>query len=366
MTVILSVWDGINPIHTLSDVLLSVDGESEQQVNLPHLPSLVNVKAGSATLAGFSQKTVTLGNSTVVWAGRVVVATAIMKEFFARSNGGTEYVALSDVIRSLHLTDGERSEVGLLTFFCDRPGNVLTCGHNATNYDVNLGTGALGRLATVGSGTWDLIENYNATRIRPVEYSLPVDIIHRMALRTVEPFLNNSESFHYLYGSWFELSVHREVSFHKLPTAFKFWYRPSATEPFEENGPLVFSNYVNEDLYLTTVVRDRDTSLFKTIHVADPLGRGRPSINSIHEIPSEALTFQPQLFFQVLLTGQENGMSQLSVAPFFLEGDPLISVSKPTSGKDNRIDVSIDPSLLKFIESIEGEVDLEVDTRLYT
>lgn len=366
MTIILSTWDGKNPIHLLSDVLLSAEGDLERSITLPHLPLNTRLQAGGSTLVGLAQKTIIFGSTTCLWAGRAVVAQTIIKELFARSKGGTRYVALSELIQGLDLLEEEKSDVGLLTFFCDRPNNVVTCGHGIYNYDVSLGDGTVGRIATVGSGFWDFLENYQASRRKPIDYSLPIDMIHRMATRTIEPFLNSNESFDFLYGSWFELSIHSEQTFRKLPIAFKFWYRPARDAPFQRNGPLVYSNYFEDDLFITTVVTTSAAALSRTIQIPDFLGRARPSDVSSSGIPDEALLFHPELFIHVLLTGHGGGKAKARLAPFFVDGDPLVTVTKQSSLEGNLVDVAIHSSLEDFINGLDDEVDLDVDPRPFS
>lgn len=369
MTVILSVWDNKHPIHLLSDVLLSIEGNLDKSIALPHLPAGAQKKTfGAYTLSGTAQKTVNYGRTSFLWADRRDIATTVLHEHFAQSEGGTKYVPLSAVINSLDLTVDGRDNVGILTMFCDRPGNVVTCGHNVNHYDVPLGDGNVGKIATIGSGSWDLLENYQATRNRAVTYSLPIDIIHRLAVRTMEPFLNEEESFHHLYGSWFEISRHHDMRFRKIPTAFKFWYRSTATSKLEMIGPLVYSSYVEEDLYITTTMAGPvgGNSDFQTLRIPDPLRRSVVPQTASSETPDQALSFAPELFVQVVVTGQPNGKASVRVRPYFIEGDPLLKVSKVKILGVDRVRAEVSEELYEFMNNMTDEAELTVDPRPFS
>ena len=353
VTVILSIWTNTNSVYLLSDVLLSAEGDFEETISLPHLVMDAKVTAGGSTLVDLAQKTVIQNKTAFVYAGLVSVAEKIMREFFSRSEHGKKYVALGEVIHSLALTDQQKSEVGILTFFYDQPGNVKTCGHNMFTLTVTQSGTPLGKIHSVGSGMKQFLLEASPNS-EPYDYSLPIDIIHRLCLKTIEPFLGNTATFEHFYGAWFELSVHKDGSFRKIPAAFKFWHRNLDTETFNEHGPLVYSTYVAENLFITTVGQlGSDSSSFRCIPVPDPLCR--TPIDSSAGPPDQIFSFAPELFVHVLLTGKPGATVDLRVCPFFVDGDPLITLSRDCAAQGDIMKVCLSGELTQLIHAMSGK-----------
>lgn len=363
MTIILSISDEINPVHLLSDILLSIEGAHDIKVNLPHLIESEITPAGASTVADLAQKTILLGRTAALFAGDVGTAHEVLGEFFRRTNGGEEFVALGELIRSMGLSAEQRSSVALMTFYCKDNNNITTCGHNIFNtYKVEIGKGQFGQIQTVGSGSDDFVHNYQATRNEgiDVKYELYIDIIHRLLMRTIEPFLGIGETFQSQYGSWFELSVFMGDVFEKLPIALKFWTKKQGEDTYDESGPLLYSNYIKHDLFITTVRYDAIESQCNVIRVKDFLDRGSEIDAWSRQQLCAALDFSPKIFAQVLV--DETGSNRtLRVCPYFIYGDPLVSI-KRTPKADGTIaaKVTIDEKLKALVNGQKGEAELSI------
>ncbi|MEM8919320.1 MAG: hypothetical protein AAGE37_10715 [Pseudomonadota bacterium] len=366
MTIILAIADSKYPIHLVSDILLSARGDHDIKVPLPHLMDAEKTTTGSHTIAGLAQKTIVLGRTSALFAGDVETAYKILKKFFYRTNGGEDYVALNELVNSMSLTENERSSVAIMTFYCkDKEHNLTTCGYNIQKaYDVGPNA-EFGKIQTVGSGSDDFVLSYVAERNEgvDVEYRLYEDIIHRVIIRTIEPFLGNTETFEELYGAWFEASIFMGDTFEKMPIAIKFWFKESGDDSYNEYGPLIHSQYVQDDLFISTVRSNSHESQCNIIRVRDFFGRSSEIDSWSLQQLCDALEFNPRIFVQVLL---EKAGSELvvRVCPYFIiDGDPLVSIQR-TVNADGTIaaKVTIDQQLKALVNSRTGEADLTVNS----
>lgn len=266
----------------------------------------------------------------------------------------------------MSLTENERSSVAIMTFYCkDKEHNLTTCGYNIQKaYDVGPNA-EFGKIQTVGSGSDDFVLSYVAERNEgvDVEYRLYEDIIHRVIIRTIEPFLGNTETFEELYGAWFEASIFMGDTFEKMPIAIKFWFKESGDDSYNEYGPLIHSQYVQDDLFISTVRSNSHESQCNIIRVRDFFGRSSEIDSWSLQQLCDALEFNPRIFVQVLL---EKAGSELvvRVCPYFIiDGDPLVSIQR-TVNADGTIaaKVTIDQQLKALVNSRTGEADLTVNS----
>lgn len=360
MTIILTISDEKNPVHLVSDILLSAEGDFDIKVKLPHLTDAEVTQAGASTIAGLAQKTIVLGRTSALFAGDVETAYQILEEFFSRTNGGEDYIALNDLIDSMNLSEKKRLSVAIMTFYCKDENNITTCGFNVFNTYKVGSSGQFGQIQTVGSGSDDFVLNYQATRNEgvDVEYELYIDIIHRIIVRTIEPFLGNSDIFEYLYGAWFELSVFMGDTFEKLPMAMKFWHKMPGDEFYDEFGPLIYAQYVEEDLFVTTVRSSPHQAHCNIIRVEDFFRRGSEIDSWSPQQLCDALDFNPRIFVQVLVEEAGSHLN-LRVCPYFIYGDPLISIER-AANPDGTITakVTIDEQVKALVNSRTGEAEL--------
>lgn len=363
MTLILSAHGNTTPIHFVSDTLISSKALSSE-IGLPHEPTRKIRKFGSYSIVGLAQKTIIFGNTIFQWSGRHLTALRALNAFFRESREGMNYVPVGEVIKSLDLLPHESEEISVLVHFCDRPENVVQGAHWISRYDVSDKSKKLGTFFTSGTGSWDFIENFRSYTLSVDLDNLIVPTLHRLAMRTVEPFFQDERSLNSLYGGWFELSRHRDRSFEKQPIAFKFWPKLSSETRFSPHrGPLIFSNYIENDLFIFSLRHDHDHTFSQDIfQVACPLGRGRTLAAWSRQQFADAISFRPTIFFHVLYDIGPSTISNVRILPFYLNGDPLIDLRYEVS-PDGRLQPWLDyrDELTEFINSDFGPAEFQVD-----
>lgn len=320
MTIILSVHEDHVPIYLMSDVLVSVERLMDYPVLLPHSTIERGVVSDAGSVVGLVQKTAIAGRTAMMWSGTKVVAELVFKRLLEMSDWGNVYTPLDDVLDSLSLNESERSSVSLQTLFCNGPNKLISCGHHMLQWQDPARTKSNARVVSAGSGSWDFLVNAEYER-RPTDHPLVYDLIHRAAMRTIEPFLGDKRIFHYLYGGWFETAAVDNERFHKLKTAIKFWVRSPDSSDYNEGGPMIFSDYQDHELILRIFGLSSQGKTIRVMRIPDILARTRLTTEQLEK---KQVDFSPDLFIHVLMDQDGNHISNLKLCPYFVRGDTLM------------------------------------------
>lgn len=354
MTIILAAQDQRNPIHLLSDLVLSSPSKYSQKVWLPHRQLPHKHEFGDTSISFLAQKTIIFGRTTFQWAGRQTIAKAVFSQFYEATRGGELFAPLSESVSSLNLLDVESSSVSYLTYYCKPDGGLISNGHKMKSYSPKSDNTL--RVIAAGSGCWDFLENYHVNVRSDIRYPLYIDVLHRLAARFVEPWFFEEKTLHMKYGSWFELSRHVGSTFVKIPLAFKFWIKERKGGCFSEHGPLVFSQYLGHDLVICAAYHNQRTreARLTTAFVSDPLQRSGLNLRTHHAYVLDNLNFQPSIFIHIKADVSSGTGVDLRIAPYFVDADPLVKLIRTQMELTAPWIVEYDPGLLAMINQDDG------------
>jgi hypothetical protein len=182
-----------------------------------------------------------------------------------------------------------------------------------------------GVLFSAGSGEWDIVNDtvvtgpeHHIEEVRFVSDALSRGLSHIAA----EP--GSADRYGLSYGGWMEIAWAETDTFRKLPYAAKYWTIMENGELFL-HGPLVFSFYVGDDLFICRMLFDGaqhapSTSFWR---VPDPLGRTIAS-SKPNDVP-----FEP-VFTAHHLSDKRTGEFGMIIRP---PGEPSGIEMKMTNGK---------------------------------
>lgn len=357
LTLILAIEDKNIPLHILSDVLLTGSSKHAQNALLPHIRKPKKFIYGDRSIAALVQKTVLIENTAFAWAGRSIVARSVFRSFLDKSKGGKFYTPLTPIIEELNLTDEEMSSISIITYHYNN-NKITSNGYNMETYQKE---GSQSKILASGTGTWDFLENYHTRVAKNAKIDALQDVVQRMAVRFAEPWVFEEKTLNMAYGSWFELTQAVNGVFKKIPIAYKFWTKTPQNVVFSPYGPLVFSNYYENDMMIFSAHHDfeNEKASISSLLLGDLAGRSRSSPACIRKKAFSEMNFSPELFIHILLQYHE-GKAKMQILPFFITGDPLVRFSHVKNSDFDKFDITYDKELIDMINTPSNFIEVEV------
>lgn len=359
MTLILAAHDPHNPLHLISDVVLSSPNQFAGEVWLPHHQMPERYEFGDTSISFLAQKTIIFGRTLFQWAGRQSIAQAVFRNFFKLTKGGMVDAPLSEAVRALDLLPHEASSVAYNTYFCKPSGGLSNNGYNMYTYIPSDGNE---KVLVAGSGRYDFVEDFHVKVKTDLQYPLYINVLHRLAGRFIEPWLFEDKTLQMKYGGWFEVSRYNGPNFVKLPSAFKLWTKTVKGGVFSPYAPLIFSQYLGDDLILCAAYHNKQDSEanLTTAFISDPLQRSGVTRNTHHNYTLDNLAFNPSIFFHAKIDFTYHGEARVQILPFFIEGDPLVRLERTSSSLNAPWNVRYDDELISLIANAPDEDEVVV------
>lgn len=247
MTLIFSHISPITGLFALSDILTSIPAQDEAgQVTIPFRDTPMQHSNAGHELAGTMQKSVIFGRTMVMFAGRVIVARAVIERIRELSDDGEREVDLEATVRGSGLSDAELSEVSLIYHYNPDAPHIVRTSWNCDEVDV----AGSNPILSAGSGKWNFFDNLSSDidigENRDVNILL--NLIGRLAAHPVSE-LTGTDTLNFLYGGWFELTYRSAQTFKKVPYAVRFWAKMGNV--LASGGPINFGWYLGGILNVT-------------------------------------------------------------------------------------------------------------------
>jgi hypothetical protein len=265
-------------------------------------------------LGGFSQKTIIVGRTMIMWAGRFLIARVLIGQIVEASNNGRDKIDVRDVLRTSGFGPDEAREVSIIYHYLQEDGGLFRTATYCEFYQEHGQDVAFGS----GGGVWNFFKNLRldgATDLLKDYQLILANYITKISHHAIAEKMG-TDTLDYLYGGWFEITKLADDGFRKVPHAVKFWSRKDGI--LGSGGPAYYGWYGGHCMYvlrfqLIEKAPGEISSIQQITQVPDFLNRGgyigppakpvRPEI--ITHVVSDHDTLKMEVFVETDPTNED-------------------------------------------------------------